>query len=209
MQIRILTSRMSSTELKTYYAKDRKAWRKWLEKNHAKTQCVWLIYYKKSSGKTRLEYSDAVEEALCFGWIDSTLRPIDDEKYMQRFTPRKPKSGWSGLNKKRIQRMIEQGLMTSAGLEKIELAKKNGSWESLDKIYAPVDQLRIPDSLEKAFSRNMKAKTNFENFPVFTRRQFLYWINSAKRDETKKARIKQAVLMCAANKKPSIKGFKL
>jgi uncharacterized protein YdeI (YjbR/CyaY-like superfamily) len=195
---------MTSPELKTYYAKDRKAWRNWLEKNHAKSAGIWLIYYKKSSGKRRVEYNDAVEEALCFGWIDSTTRPIDDEKYMQRFTPRKPKSGWSGLNKQRIERMIQKGLMTSVGLEKIEIAKKNGSWESLDKIYAPIEQLQIPDDLEKAFSKNKKAKTNFHNFPVFARRQFLYWINAAKRDETRKARIKQAVLMCAANKKPGI-----
>ncbi len=200
---------MPSPELKTYFAKDRKAWRKWLERNHTKSSGIWLIYYKKSSGKKRVEYNDAVEEALCFGWIDSTSRPIDEEKYMQRFTPRKPKSGWSGLNKQRIQRMTKQGLMTPAGVEKMEIAKKNGSWESLDKIYAPIDQLQIPDDFEKALSKNEKVKTNFHNFPAFTRRQFLYWINSAKRDETKKARIKQAVLMCAANKKPGIKGFKL
>jgi uncharacterized protein YdeI (YjbR/CyaY-like superfamily) len=199
---------MPSPELKNYYARDRKAWRKWLEKNHAKSSGIWLIYNKRSSGKRRLEYNDAVEEALCFGWIDSTIRPLDDEKYMQRFTPRKPKSGWSGLNKQRVQRMIEQGLMTPSGLEKIETAKKNGSWESLDKIYAPIDQLQIPDELAKAFSRNKKAKNNFDNFPAFTRRQFLYWINAAKRDETRKARIKQAVLMCTANKKPGVKGFK-
>ncbi|HEV8282881.1 MAG TPA: YdeI/OmpD-associated family protein [Chitinophagaceae bacterium] len=199
---------MPSPELKTYYAKDREAWRKWLEKNHAKSSGVWLVYYKSSTGKRKLSYNDAVEEALCFGWIDSTTRSVDDEKYMQRFTPRKPKSGWSGLNKQRIQKMIDQSLMTVAGLEKIEIAKKNGSWESLDKIYAPVEQLQIPGDLEKAFSKNKKAKANFENFPVFTRRQFLHWINSAKREETRKARVKQAVLMCAANRKPSIKGFK-
>ena len=200
---------MPAAELKTYFAKDRKAWRKWLEKNHATSPGIWLIYYKKISGKKRLEYNDAVEEALCFGWIDSTARPLDEEKYMQRFTPRKPKSGWSNLNKQRIERMIEQSLMTAAGLEKIDIAKKNGSWESLDKIYAPVEQLQIPSDLAKEFSRNKKAKNNFENFAVFTRRQFLYWINSAKRDDTRKERIKLAVMMCAVNKKPGIKGFKL
>jgi uncharacterized protein YdeI (YjbR/CyaY-like superfamily) len=200
---------MPLAELKTYFAKDRKAWRKWLEKNHATSPGIWLIYYKKTSSKKRLEYSDAVEEALCFGWIDSTARPMDEEKYMQRFTPRKPKSGWSNLNKQRIERMIEQSLMTAAGLEKIDSAKKNGSWESLDKIYVPVEQLQIPSDLAKEFSRNKKAKNNFENFAVFTRRQFLYWINAAKRDDTRKERIKLAVMMCAANKKPGIKGFKL
>src|SRR6185369_11579715 len=108
---------MSSSELKTFHPKTRKAWRSWLEKNHAKSPGVWLIYNKKSAGKKRLDYAEAVEEALCFGWIDSTSRPLDDERYMQRFTPRKSKSGWSGLNKKRIEKMMAEGLMTKAGLE--------------------------------------------------------------------------------------------
>jgi len=194
-----------SSQLKSYYAKDRKAWRKWLEKNHATSDGVWLIYDKKASGKKRLEYSDAVEEALCFGWIDSTLRPLDDEKYMQRFTPRKPNSGWSALNKQRIEKMIDQDLMAKAGLEKIEEAKRNGAWEKLDHIEA----LKLPEDFEKALSKNKKAKTNFENFPQFTKKQFLYRINSARRPETRKERIKLLVKMAAANKKPSVEGFKL
>jgi len=199
---------MPGAELKTYYAKDRKTWRRWLEKNYAKSPGIWLIYYKKASGKPRVTYNDAVEEALCFGWIDSTVKSLDDDRYMQRFTPRKPKSGWSGINKQRIEKILTAGLMTQAGLAKIEVAKKDGSWISMDKIYAPADQLTVPAELEKAFSRNKKAKSNFYNFPVFTRRQFLYWINDAKRPETRKARIKQAVLMSAANKKPGLNGFK-
>jgi len=123
---------MASSELKSFYARDRKAWRNWLQKNHSSSDGVWLIYYKKSSGYRRLEYNDAVEEALCFGWIDSTARPIDHERYTQRFTPRKPKSGWSALNKRRIEKMIEQELMTQAGLDRIEEAKKSGAWEHLD-----------------------------------------------------------------------------
>ena len=194
-----------SSQLKSYYAKDRKAWRKLLEKNHATSDGVWLIYDKKASGKKRLEYSDAVEEALCFGWIDSTLRPLDDEKYMQRFTPRKSNSGWSALNKQRIEKMIDQDLMAKAGLEKIEEAKRNGAWEKLDHIEA----LKLPEDFEKALSKNKKAKTNFENFPQFTKKQFLYRINSARRPETRKERIKLLVKMAAANKKPSVEGFKL
>jgi len=194
-----------SSQLKSYYAKDRKAWRKWLEKNHATSDGVWLIYDKKASGKKRLEYSDAVEEALCFGWIDSTLRPLDDERYMQRFTPRKSNSGWSALNKQRVEKMIDQDLMAKAGLEKIEEAKRNGAWEKLDHIEA----LRLPEDFEKALSKNKKAKTNFENFPQFTKKQFLYRINSARRPETRKERIKLLVKMAAANKKPSVEGFKL
>jgi len=196
---------MSSSELKTFHPKTRKAWRSWLEKNHAKSPGVWLIYNKKSAGKKRLDYAEAVEEALCFGWIDSTSRPLDDERYMQRFTPRKSKSGWSGLNKKRIEKMMAEGLMTKAGLEKIEAAKKDGSWQSLDHI----DAIQLPEDFEKALAKNKKAKTNFENFPQFTKKQFLYRINSAKRPETRKERIKLCVKMAAANKKPSIEGFKL
>jgi len=200
---------MPTPELKSFYARDRKAWRKWLTENHVKSPGIWLIYYKVKSGKKRLEHNDAVEEALCFGWIDSTSRPLDEERYKQRFTPRKPNSGWSFLNKQRIKKMTAQGLMTAAGFEKIRVAKKNGSWERLDKIYAPAEQLQIPEDLSNAFSRNKKAKINFENFPVFARRQFLYWINSAKRDETRRARIRHSILMCSANRKPGIKGFKL
>jgi len=196
---------LSSSQLKSYYAKDRKAWRKWLEKNHATSDGVWLIYYKKTSGKKRLEYSDAVEEALCFGWIDSTTRPLDEQRYMQRFTPRKSNSGWSALNKQRIERMIEQRLMTKAGLEKIEEAKRTGAWQKLDHIEA----LKLPEDFEKALAKNKKAKINFENFPTFTKKQFLYRLNSAKRPETRRERIKLLVKMAAANKKPSIEGFKL
>ena len=196
---------MPAPDYKTFHPKTRSQWRKWLEKNHSTTPGVWLIYYKKSSGKAKMVYNDAVEEALCFGWIDSTLKPLDDERFMQRFTPRKSKSGWSGLNKKRIAKMIIEGLMTKAGLEKIEGAKKDGSWESLDHI----DAIELPVDFEKALSKNKKAKINFENFPQFAKKQFLYHINSAKTEATRKRRIILCVKMGAANKKPSIEGFKL
>ena len=192
-------------ELKSFHPKTRNAWRKWLEKNHSASPGIWLIYNKKSTGKAKLLYNDAVEEALCFGWIDSTLRPIDDKRFMQRFTPRKPKSGWSGLNKKRIEKMTAEGLMTKAGLEKIEAAKKDGRWESLDHI----DAIKLPEDFEKALNSNKKAKTNFENFPQFSKKQFLYHINQAKTVTTRKQRIMLCVKMAAANKKPGIEGFKL
>jgi uncharacterized protein YdeI (YjbR/CyaY-like superfamily) len=192
-------------DYKSTHPKTRSAWRKWLEKNHSTSPGVWLIYYKKSTGKAKLVYNDAVEEALCFGWIDSTMRPLDAERFMQRFTPRKPKSGWSGLNKKRIAKMIAEGLMTKAGLKKIEEAKKDGSWESLDHI----DAIQLPEDFEKALSKNKKARINFEKFPQFTKKQFLYRINSAKTDSTRKQRIILCVKMAGANKKPGIEGFKL
>ena len=176
-------------------------WRKWLEKNHSTSPGIWLIYYKKTSGKKRLEYHDAVEEALCFGWIDSTSRPLDEEKYMQRFTPRKPKSGWSNLNKQRIERMIEQGLMTMAGLEKIEVAKKNGSWESLDKIYAPIEQLEIPDGLAKAFSKNKKAMAFFNSLNKANRYAIGWRLQTAKKPETREKRMNAILEMLKKGEK--------
>src|ERR1043165_7521993 len=137
-------------ELKSFYAKNREAWRNWLQKNHAKQPGVWLIYYKKSSGKSRVAYDEAVEEALCFGWIDSIMKPIDEEKFMQKFTPRKTKSVWSALNKRRVEQLIANGLMTDAGLAIIETGKKNGSWTKLDH----VESFIIPADLKKIFSKN-------------------------------------------------------
>jgi len=189
---------MPASEYKTTHPKTRKAWRRWLEKNHAKSPGIWLIYYKKSTGKAKLIYNDAVEEALCFGWIDSTMRPLDTERFMQRFTPRKPKSVWSGLNKKRIKKIMAEGLMTKAGLEKIETAKKDGSWESFDHVEA----MQVPEDFEKALSKNKKAKINFENFPQFAKKQLLYRINSAKTEATRKERIIFCVKMVAENKRP-------
>ncbi len=195
----------SKERYKSFYPKTRNAWRKWLEKNHSTSPGVWLIYDKKSTGKVKLVYNDAVEEALCFGWIDSTMRPLDEGHFMQRFTPRKSKSGWSGLNKKRIEKMIAGGLMTGAGFEKIEAAKKDGSWESFDHI----DAIQLPEDFQKALSGNKKAKANFENFPPFSKKQFLYHINQAKTKATRKQRIKLCVKMASINKKPGVEGFKL
>jgi uncharacterized protein YdeI (YjbR/CyaY-like superfamily) len=175
-----------------YYAKDRKTWRKWLEKNHKKAPGIWLIYYKKESGKMRVPYADAVEEALCYGWIDSTQRPIDEESYMQLFMPRKPKSGWSKLNKERIERLIAEGLMTPAGLEKIELAKENGSWKKLDGI----ESLDIPPELKKALAKpsNKTAKKYFDGLNIPSPKKYvIYWISSAKLPATKEKRIAEFI----------------
>jgi uncharacterized protein YdeI (YjbR/CyaY-like superfamily) len=111
-----------------YYAKDRSEWRHWLEKNHATSSGVWLIAYKQHTAQPSVAYSDAVEEALCFGWVDSRPNTLDEERYMRLFSPRKPKSPWSRLNKQRVEKLIEQGLMTEAGLTVIEAAKRDGSW---------------------------------------------------------------------------------
>ncbi len=176
---------MPTSEIKSYYAKDRKAWRKWLLKNHLKEPGVWLIYYKKGSGKNRVSWEDAVEEALCFGWIDSIAKPIDEEKYMQKFTPRKAKSVWSAINKKKVGSLIQQNLMMPAGLEIIKTCRKNGSWTQLDH----VENFVIPPELEKFLSKNKTVLKYFEGLSKSRRKQWLYRMNSAKLPETKKKRI--------------------
>ena len=133
----------------TFYAKDRREWREWLATNHAILPGVWLIYYKKASGKSCVSYAESVEEALCFGWIDSRKNMLDAERSVQLFTPRKARSSWSKLNKERVEKLTEQGLMTAAGLEKIEAAKQNGLWTQYDTIEA----LEVPPDLEIGVGR--------------------------------------------------------
>lgn len=199
----------TKTAFKQFHPKTREAWRKWLAKYHAKEPGVWMVYYKKHTGKPRVEMNEAVEEALCFGWIDSIQLVVDDERTQLKFTPRKPKSVWSDINKKRVEKLIQSGLMTAAGMEKIEIAKKNGSWDSLTASDQHSNNNTLPPDLQKALSKNKKAMANFMAFALTYRRNFLSWIDAAKREETRKARIRQTVLMAAANKKPDAKGFKL
>ena len=196
-------------DYKATHPKTRGQWRKWLEKNHSTAPGIWMIYYKKETGKRKFDMADAVEEALCFGWIDSVAQKLDDERSMQKFTPRKPKSIWSKINKKRIEKLIEQKLMKPAGLATIERAKENGSWDTLNSSDLHTDNNSMPDDLEKALSKNKKALANFLAFPPSYRKRFLFWIDSAKTPLTKAVRIKQTLLMAAANKKPGLKGFKL
>lgn len=196
-------------EHRDYHPKTRAAWRNWLEKNHASAQGIWFVYFKKESGKARVSYAEAVEEALCFGWIDSLPRKIDTERSALKFTPRKPKSVWSDLNKQRVARLIKDGQMTRAGQEKIDKAQQDGSWNKLNTSNFHADSSSLPEDLEKAFRGKRKALENFKSFAVSYRRQFLFWIDSAKQPATRAARVKQTVLMAAANKKPGLKGFKL
>ena len=118
--------------MKQVYLKTRKEWREWLNQNHDKSGSIWLVFYKKHTGKATLEYDEAVEEALCFGWIDSIIKKIDDEKYVRKLTPRKADSRWSGLNKKRITKLKKQGLLTEAGIMKVREAKASGLWDKPD-----------------------------------------------------------------------------
>lgn len=185
-------------QFERFYARDRKEWRKWLEKNYATSSGIWLIYYKKGTDGPCVSYEDAVEEALSFGWIDSKVNKLDEERYMQIFTPRKPKSIWSKINKQRVKKLIKNGSMTPAGLEKIETAKKDGSWYFLDDI----ENLVIPPDLKEALDANLSAKSNFESFSDSIKKQILYWIKSAKRPETRMKRIEKVVMLAAENKRP-------
>jgi uncharacterized protein YdeI (YjbR/CyaY-like superfamily) len=170
-------------------------WRTWLTQHHTRKQGVWLISYKKGTGKPRFDYDEAVEEALCFGWIDSKPNKLDDARSLLWFAPRKVGTGWSKLNKDRVERLMEQGLMMPAGLAKVEAAKQDGSWNALDAIEA----LEIPPDLETAFTRYRQAKQNFEAFPRSAKRGILEWIASAKKPETRAKRIEETAQLASQN----------
>ena len=172
-------------------------WRQWLEENHARTEGVWLISYKKATGKPRFTYDEAVEEALCFGWIDSKPNKLDAERAMLWFAPRKPGTGWSAANKLRIEKLSQEGRMASAGLAKVEAAKKDGSWLALDQIEA----LEIPSDLEQMLTTYPPAQQNFTAFPRSVKRGILEWIASAKKPETRLKRVEETARLAAENKR--------
>lgn len=178
---------------------DRAAWRDWLIRHHADWPggSIWLVFWKASSGKARLTYAEAVEEALCFGWIDSLPRRLDDERSRLLMSPRKAKSAWSALNKERAERMIAEERMMPAGLALIELAKKNGLWTKLDA----VDALIVPDDLAAALTAQPLARAHFDAFPRSVRRGILEWIIQARRPETRAARIEQTATLAARNER--------
>ena len=167
--------------------------------NHDKESEIWLVFYKVKVKKESIKYEEAVEEALCFGWIDSTVNRIDDEKHMQRYTPRKVNGNWSASNKARVEKLINEGLMTKFGLKAIESAKENGSWNRLDSIES---RLEVPKVLADAFENNSKAKKVFGKLAPSRKKQFLWWIASAKRDETKKKRVKETLKLLIEKKRP-------
>ncbi len=177
------------------HPKSRAEWRHWLEQNHERKEGVWLITYKKATGKSRFDYEEAVEEALCFGWIDSKGNKLDEERSMLWFAPRKARTGWSKPNKVRVEKLIAAGLMTPAGLAKIESAKQDGSWNALDSVEA----LEIPPDLEKALAANNTARQYFDAFPRSTKRAILEWISNAKKPETRARRIEETVTQAEKN----------
>ena len=185
-------------DVEDYCPDDRKEWRKWLELNHNKKDAVWLICYKKKSPNHNLGWSEAVDEALCFGWIDSTKRTIDSEKYKQYFSKRKAKSNWSRINKDKVKTLIDQGLMEEEGYKSIEIAKKNDSWTILDEVEA----LIIPEDLEEELTNYKGSMEYFNSLSKSAKKILLYWVVSAKRRETRQKRILEIAENASKNLKP-------
>lgn len=171
----------------------RAGWRAWLEANHQTSTGVWLVLRKKSAGPVNLGVDDAVEEALCFGWIDSKPRKLDDARSMLYLAPRKPGSGWSAVNKARIERMQAAGLLTPAGEAKIDAAVRDGSWTLLDA----VDALEVPPDLETALAQETGAREQWDAFPRSARRGILEWITQAKTAATREKRVRETATLAA------------
>ena len=183
------------TEKEIHYFKNSQEWRNWLHYNHHSSKGIELIFYRVNSEFESMRWEEAVQVAICYGWIDSTVRKLDDERTKQTFTPRKDKSVWSKLNKTYIEKLIKENLIHESGLRKIEIAKQNGSWESLDD----VERLIIPDDLLLAINKNQIALNNYHNFSPSYRKSYLYWLNQTKRRETRKIRIEQIIKLCEQN----------
>lgn len=191
---------MLHTPEESFRPSSRPDWRNWLKENHQRKQSIWLIYVKKGRQSPTLSYSDAVDEALCFGWIDSTRKSLGEDEFTQFFCRRKPQSGWSKVNKQKVLDLIDQGLMTQAGLDCIEGAKLNGSWTLLDE----VEELIIPADLEAALQAHAGAKDFFLSLSKSTRKQILQWVVFAKRPSTRENRIKEIVSASAEQRKPKL-----
>lgn len=182
-------------DIKAFYARTRQDWRKWLEENHKTEKNLFLILYHKKSKKECISYNDAVEEALCYGWVDSKANKRDTESYYLFFAQRKPGSGWAKSNRERAEKLIEQGLMTEAGQYMIDHAKRTGTWTILEE----VRNLIIPDDLQEQFNNNPTAFNNFQGFSASSRQIILAWILNAKKPETRLQRIHQTVELANKN----------
>jgi len=189
--------------MKHIHCSTRGHWRRWLRENHDKEKHgIWLVFHKKDTGRLTLDYEEAAEEALCFGWIDSIIKRIDDARYCRKFTPRKDGSQWSSTNKRRVKKIIREGRMTEFGLAKIEAAKKLRSWETDPR---PVIKPDIPRELSAALARNEKAKAFFGKLAPTYRKQFIGWLVTAKRPETRAKRLKKSLALFASGEKLGLK----
>ena len=184
-------------EIQEYYFKNDSEWREWLHENYKTREGIYLIFYKIEHKNDSMRWEEAVRVALCYGWIDSTVKSLGNGKRRQYFCPRKPKSVWSKVNKNHIKELEKNSLMYKSGLESISLAKKNGSWTSLDDVENGV----IPKELQDVFNTKPLAFANYQNFTRGQRKSYLYYLNQAKREETRQKRINEIILLCEANVK--------
>lgn len=189
---------MSKKEVETYCPKSQTDWRNWLVKNHQLKQSVWLVYYKSSTKVASIGWSEAVDEALCFGWIDSTRKTIDNDRYRQYFSRRNPNSIWSRINKDKVDYLISKNLMQEAGYKAIETAKNNGSWFILDEVEA----LILPKDLKEEFDKRVGSLGYYESLSKSTKKNLLGWVVLAKRPETRQKRIIEIAENASRNTKP-------
>jgi len=183
-------------------ARNRDEWRAWLKENHDAQKGIWLIYYKKHTGKPSIRYDDSVEEALCFGWVDGVIKRLDDERCARKFTPRKGKSRWSESNKKRAEKMIDEGKMTEEGLARILEARENGEWSKMRQVSK---ELTVPQYIGAALAKNRKASEFFEKLANSYKRQIVLWVSSAKKEETRMKRLAEVLGLLEQNKKLGLK----
>lgn len=178
-------------------ADDQATWRAWLEANHATARGVWLVTWRPRSGRAGLDYDAAIEEALCFGWVDSTAGRVDEDRGRLYFSPRRARSVWAATNKARVERLVAEGRMAPAGLAAVARAKANGSWETLDT----VERLEVPEDLAIALDEHPPAAANFAAFPPSTRKQLLGWVATAVRPATRRARVTKVAQAAARNER--------
>ena len=189
--------------METIEVKNRAEWRAWLAGNHDLVGEIWLIYYKKETGIASIAYQDSLDEALCYGWVDSLIKKLDETKYARKFTPRKDNSKWSLVNKNRVGILIAEGLMTEHGMKKVQAAKRSGSWES--PVQKPEMDFEIPAEFMEALHANPQAAETFDNLAATYQKQYIGWICVAKQPETRNRRIEESIRLLAEGKKLGLK----
>jgi uncharacterized protein YdeI (YjbR/CyaY-like superfamily) len=185
--------RRTVDDLPRFHPESREQWRAWLADHHDTERGAWLVSWKQATGRPSLPYEAVIEEALCFGWVDSTAKTLDSERSMMLMTPRKPTSTWARTNKERVDRLLAAGLMQPAGIAAVETARANGSWTVLDSVEA----LELPDDLAAALDAEPGARETYEGFSPSNRKMILWWVKSAKRPETRQRRIAETARLAA------------
>ncbi|MBF8270319.1 MAG: hypothetical protein HW386_2028 [Gammaproteobacteria bacterium] len=198
-QTRILPCKQSMQQV---YLKTRSQWRRWLTENHDRNTGIWLVFFKKETGVLTLEYDDVVEEALCFGWVDSIIKKLDKDRFVRKLTPRNDDSKWSAANIRRAELLIRQGLMTQAGMKKIEAAREAGLYKPFKPRHLTIG---MPVELKKALAKNNKARNYFQQLAPSYQRHYIGWVALAKRPETTLKRIKESIKLLARGKKLGLK----